>query len=65
AAPDLASRCNLADLPKVSGLPLLGAVPQGAGALAPAEFRAGAPTWLAPPLHGGWSAHSFTAAWPA
>ncbi|GHB77946.1 ATP-dependent dethiobiotin synthetase BioD [Streptomyces cirratus] len=65
AMPDLASRCNLADLPMVSGLPLLGAVPQGAGALAPAAFRAGAPTWLAPSLHGGWSAHSFTAAWPA
>ncbi|MFJ6718014.1 MULTISPECIES: dethiobiotin synthase [unclassified Streptomyces] len=65
ASPDLAMRCNLADLPRVSGLPLLGAVPQGSGALAPAAFRAAAPTWLAPPLHGDWSASSFTATWPA
>ncbi|MFF1556734.1 dethiobiotin synthase [Streptomyces sp. NPDC058279] len=64
-SPDLASRCNLADLPKVSGLPLLGAVPQGSGALAPVAFRAAAPTWLAPALHGEWSARSFQAAWPA
>ncbi|RKT03443.1 dethiobiotin synthetase [Streptomyces sp. 3211.6] len=64
-SPDLASRCNLADLPKVSGLPLLGAVPQGSGTLAPAAFREAAPGWLAPDLHGTWSAESFLAAWPA
>ncbi|MFF4370704.1 dethiobiotin synthase [Streptomyces sp. NPDC001594] len=64
-SPDLASRCNLADLPKVSGLPLLGAVPQGSGTLAPAAFRAAAPGWLAPDLYGTWSAESFLAAWPA
>ncbi|MFF2193609.1 dethiobiotin synthase [Streptomyces sp. NPDC058157] len=64
-SPDLASRCNLADLPKVSGLPLLGAVPQGSGTLDPAAFRAAAPGWLAPDLHGTWSAESFLAAWPA
>ncbi|MEU3409236.1 dethiobiotin synthase [Streptomyces sp. NPDC006670] len=64
-SPDLASRCNLADLPKVSGLPLLGAVPQGSGTLAPASFRAAAPGWLAPDLYGTWSAESFLAAWPA
>ncbi|RSS48907.1 ATP-dependent dethiobiotin synthetase BioD, partial [Streptomyces sp. WAC07061] len=51
AAPDLASRCNLADLPK-SGLPLLGAVPEGAGALEPAAFRAAAPGWLGAALDG-------------
>ncbi|WP_270858022.1 dethiobiotin synthase, partial [Streptomyces rochei] len=38
-APDLAARCNLADLPDVAGAPLLGAVPAGAAALAPAAFR--------------------------
>ncbi|MER5929145.1 dethiobiotin synthase [Streptomyces sp. NPDC002054] len=65
AAPDLASRCNLADLPAVSGVPLLGAVPDGAGALAPAEFRAGAGSWLAPVLGGGWSAEEFLRRWPA
>ncbi|MER6216743.1 MULTISPECIES: dethiobiotin synthase [unclassified Streptomyces] len=64
-APDLASRCNLADLPQVSGLPLLGAVPQGAGTLPPPAFREAAPTWLAPALDGTWSADAFLAAWPA
>ncbi|MDQ4009861.1 MAG: dethiobiotin synthase [Actinomycetota bacterium] len=38
AEPDLAARCNLADLPVVTGLPLLGAVPAGAGRLTAAEF---------------------------
>ncbi|MCA1821505.1 MAG: dethiobiotin synthase [Pseudonocardia sp.] len=38
AKPDLAARCNLADLPAVTGLPLLGALPEGAGRLRPAEF---------------------------
>ncbi|MCX5379651.1 dethiobiotin synthase [Streptomyces sp. NBC_00091] len=65
AAPDLASRCNLADLPKSSGLPLLGAVPEGAGGLEPGAFRAAAPGWLAAPLDGTWSAESFLAEWPA
>ncbi|MER5211934.1 dethiobiotin synthase [Streptomyces sp. NPDC002838] len=58
-APDLASRCNLADLPDVSGAPLLGALPAGAGALAPAGFRAAAPGWLAPRLDGTWDAEAF------
>jgi dethiobiotin synthetase len=38
AEPDLAARCNLADLPSVTGLPLLGALPAGAGRLPPVEF---------------------------
>ncbi|MDX3126272.1 dethiobiotin synthase, partial [Streptomyces scabiei] len=33
--PDLASRCNLADLPVVAAAPLVGAVPAGAGGLPP------------------------------
>ncbi|MFD3328299.1 dethiobiotin synthase [Streptomyces sp. NPDC058701] len=65
AAPDLASRCNLADLPVVSGLPLLGAVPEGSGTLPPDRFRAAAPTWLSPALSGTWSATAFLTAWPA
>ncbi|GHF30571.1 ATP-dependent dethiobiotin synthetase BioD [Streptomyces mashuensis] len=61
AEPDLAMRCNLADLPVVAGLPLLGAVPEGAGALSPEEFRSAAPLWLAPRLDGVWNAAAFTA----
>jgi dethiobiotin synthetase len=52
AEPDLAARCNLTDLPEVAGAPLLGVLPDGAGALPPAEFRARAPRWLAPALGG-------------
>ncbi|MFH9042282.1 dethiobiotin synthase [Streptomyces sp. NPDC017966] len=59
AEPDLASRCNLLDLPDVTGVPLLGAVPAGAGALDPAGFRASAPHWLAPRLEGTWDAETF------
>ncbi|MEU9994579.1 dethiobiotin synthase [Streptomyces sp. NPDC050848] len=58
AAPDLASRCNLADLPEAAGAPLLGAVPEGAGGLDPAEFRARASEWLAPALGGVWAAET-------
>jgi dethiobiotin synthetase len=36
--PDLAAQCNLADLPAVTGLPLLGALREGAGRLTPGEF---------------------------
>ncbi|MFE4050413.1 dethiobiotin synthase [Streptomyces sp. YIM B13518] len=61
AGPDLASRCNLLDLPDVTGAPLLGAVPAGAGALDPAGFRASAPHWLAPRLAGTWDAETFRA----
>ncbi|MER6620143.1 dethiobiotin synthase [Streptomyces sp. NPDC000931] len=59
AEPDLASRCNLLDLPDVTGAPLLGAVPAGAGTLEPAGFRASAPHWLAPRLEGTWDAETF------
>jgi dethiobiotin synthetase len=54
AVPDLAAECNLTDLPAVTGAPLLGRLPDGAGRLAPAEFLAtvsaalgAAPVWLA------------------
>ncbi|MFF9012105.1 dethiobiotin synthase [Streptomyces sp. NPDC014870] len=56
SAPDLASRCNLADLPEAAGAPLLGAVPEGAGGLDPDVFRAEAARWLAPALGGTWAA---------
>ncbi|GAA3368660.1 dethiobiotin synthase [Streptomyces sannanensis] len=59
AEPDLAARCNLADLPASADAPLLGVIPEGAGALAPADFRASAVTWLAPALGGGWDAERF------
>ncbi|QGZ47805.1 ATP-dependent dethiobiotin synthetase BioD [Streptomyces sp. QHH-9511] len=58
-SPDLAARCNLADLPEAAAAPLLGAVPEGAGTLDPAEFRARAGEWLAPPLGGDWDAAVF------
>ena len=58
--PDLASRCNLADLPGVAEAPLLGALPAGAGAYAPDAFRSRAASWLAPGLGGSWDAGSFT-----
>ncbi|MFE2048089.1 dethiobiotin synthase [Streptomyces sp. NPDC059459] len=60
-APDLASRCNLVDLPDVAGAPLLGAVPAGAASLPPGEFRSSAPRWLAPRLEGTWDADAFRA----
>ncbi|MFE6363064.1 dethiobiotin synthase [Streptomyces sp. NPDC057806] len=57
--PDLASRCNVTDLPEVAQAPLLGALPAGSGALAPAGFRTAAPTWLASELGGTWEGGVF------
>ncbi|GAA2620779.1 dethiobiotin synthase [Streptomyces axinellae] len=56
ARPDLATRCNLTDLPRTSGLPVVGTVPDGAGALGPEDFRSAAPGWLATELGGVWRA---------
>ncbi|MEV8022280.1 dethiobiotin synthase [Streptomyces sp. NPDC086554] len=61
ATPDLASRCNLADLPQAAGAALLGAVPAGSGALSGADFRARAGSWLGPELGGEWDAATFAA----
>ncbi|MCQ9132455.1 MULTISPECIES: dethiobiotin synthase [Streptomyces] len=58
-SPDLASRCNVTDLPEVAGAPLLGALPAGSGALPPAAFRVAARGWLAPRLDGTWEAEAF------
>jgi dethiobiotin synthetase len=49
ADPDVAATQNLRDLPLVTGAPLLGRIPEGAGALSPADFARGVPDWLALP----------------
>jgi dethiobiotin synthetase len=54
AAADLAAMCNLTDLPAVTGVPLLGALPSGAGALRPGEFVAAARHGLGCALGGEW-----------
>ncbi|MVO88357.1 ATP-dependent dethiobiotin synthetase BioD [Streptomyces sp. p1417] len=54
AVPDLASRCNLAELADAAGAPLLGAVPEGAGALDASVFRDRVAGWLGPGLGGRW-----------
>lgn len=54
ARPDLAACENLRDLPAVTGVPLVGAVPAGAGALARADFARAARHGLGPALGGRW-----------
>lgn len=44
--PGLAEESNLIDLPRVTGAPLWGAIPQGAAALTGEQFRAGVPDWF-------------------
>lgn len=44
--PGLAETCNLEDLTELTGLPVLGRIPAGAGRLHPQEFRASAGSWL-------------------
>ncbi|MFD4630973.1 dethiobiotin synthase [Streptomyces sp. NPDC058284] len=58
-APDLASRCNLVDLPESAGADLIGAVPAGSGLLDGPGFRAAAGSWLGPELGGMWDAAAF------
>jgi dethiobiotin synthetase len=50
-APDLASECNRTDLPAVTGVDLVGSIPEGAGRWAPERFVDAAPSWFA----SGWS----------
>lgn len=52
--PDLAARCNLADLPVVTGARLLGCLPGGSGALDAGGFTAVARHTLARELGGEW-----------
>ncbi|WP_141012828.1 dethiobiotin synthase [Nocardioides sambongensis] len=47
ASPGLAERCNLEDLPRVTGTPLLTRIPEGAGAWDPDRFRTAAASWFA------------------
>ncbi|MER7016195.1 dethiobiotin synthase [Saccharopolyspora sp. NPDC000359] len=41
----LAERCNRAELPRVTGVPIAAAIPEGAGALAPEDFRKQVKSW--------------------
>ncbi len=50
--PDLAARCNLADLTLVTGIPLVGALPEDSGGLPPDQFLPVARAGLAPSLGG-------------
>jgi dethiobiotin synthetase len=45
--PDLATRCNRDDLPRLTGVPIVGVVPAGAGRLTRDDFRDRAPSWFA------------------
>jgi dethiobiotin synthetase len=54
AEPDLAACENLHDLPAVTGVPLLGALPEGAGALDRVAFTRVARHGLGPRLGGRW-----------
>ncbi|MDH6137601.1 dethiobiotin synthetase [Kitasatospora sp. MAA4] len=62
AEPDLATRCNLADLPTAAGAPLLGALPAAATATPGVPFADLAAAALAPALGGHWDADAFAAA---
>jgi dethiobiotin synthetase len=45
-SPDLAAQCNLTDLPAMTGVPLIGMVPESVGGWTGTAFRAAAPTWF-------------------
>ncbi|MGH4030292.1 dethiobiotin synthase [Actinomycetota bacterium Odt1-20B] len=65
AAPDLAMRCNLADLPEMAATPLIGALPEAAAALDRAAFLAAAGSGLGAALGGHFDPAEFAARWPA
>jgi 8-amino-7-oxononanoate synthase/dethiobiotin synthetase len=48
ASPGLAEQCNLVDLPRVTGVPLLATIPAGVGVLDAAAFAAAVPGWFSP-----------------
>ncbi|WP_072804447.1 dethiobiotin synthase [Rhodococcoides yunnanense] len=52
AEPDLAARTNVDELPAVTGVPLLGRVPEGAGAWTRADFTTAAGSWFEASLPG-------------
>lgn len=57
--PDLAGRCNLADLPRYAGAPLSGVIPVGTGALGARDFAERAVGWLTSGLGGNLDAPHF------
>ena len=59
AEPDLAARCNVRDLETLAARPLIGALPEGAGQLDPAEFLAAAHASLAPAYGGAFDPAAF------
>ncbi|GAA4404964.1 dethiobiotin synthase [Tsukamurella soli] len=50
--PGLAERCNLTELPELTGVPVVGRVPDGAAHLRPEDFARAAQGWFEP----GWIA---------
>lgn len=46
--PELAERCNLRDLPRVTGVPLAAVIPEGSGELTPEQFTRETPGWFNP-----------------
>lgn len=48
AEPGLAEHSNHADIPRLSGRPLMGQLPDDAGTLSPGRFRRQAPRWFNP-----------------
>jgi dethiobiotin synthetase len=48
--PGLAEQTNLEGLETVTGAPLIGCVPAGAGSLPSGEFCSAAPSWFGPPI---------------
>lgn len=63
AEPGLAERSNLRDLETLAARPLLGALPEGSGALAPEAFLEVARASLGPQLGGTWDARAFRREW--
>ncbi|MDR7171552.1 dethiobiotin synthetase [Nocardia kruczakiae] len=51
SAPDLASECNRTDLPEVTGVEVVGVIPEGAGQWSPERFTDTASGWF----HADWS----------
>ncbi|GAA3551226.1 dethiobiotin synthase [Nocardioides daeguensis] len=47
AEPGVAATCNRTDLARLTGVPVVAVIPDGAGSLPPSEFQAGVPTWFA------------------
>jgi len=48
SAPGLAEECNLLDLPRVTGVPLLATIPEDVGGHGPDAFAEAVPGWFSP-----------------